>query len=66
VKGISLTALIATLSLYAIVVAMFARVVVNDWLTAKDWEYCGQYTSCADSECCIQAIAEKEYHLKFD
>lgn len=60
------TALVATLSLYAIITITFAREVVNDWLTEEDWEYCAQYTSCIDSECCIQAIAEKENHEKYD
>ena len=59
-------AVIAALLLYAVILVDFVEVVVDDWVTAADWWYCGNYTSCVSSDCCIQAIAEKEYHLKFD
>lgn len=59
-------AVCVTLSFYAIIIIMLAKIMMEDLSVGIDQEYCEQFTSCADRECCIQATAEKEEHLKYD
>lgn len=56
----------ATLFFYAVFVAIFLKAFIEDLTVEIDWDYCHQYTSCADRECCINATAEKDEHLKHD
>lgn len=60
------TAVGATLFLYAIIAAIILKFYIEDLYVEIDWDYCHAYTSCADSECCIEATAEKGDHLKYD
>jgi hypothetical protein len=60
------TAVAATLFLYAVIAATLLKFYIEILNVEIDWDYCHTYTSCADSECCIEATAEKEEYLKYD
>jgi DNA-binding transcriptional regulator YdaS (Cro superfamily) len=60
------TAAGVTLAFYAIILITSGKVLIEDLRAEIDVEYCAQYTSCTDKDCCIEATAGKEEHLKYD
>lgn len=55
-----------TLAFYAVIAAIIVKFFISDWMSPIDWDYCHEFTSCADAQCCIQATTEKQQYSTLD